>query len=202
VFAAIEGKPWDPQSLLDTINYLEKSPPLGQLRERANGRSPAAAGSAHALPHLLPDLRREIALLDGERPPGPVRVLIVEDDELVRSLLSAALDARKYEVETASNGLEAIFMLEHGHYDVALMDYRLPKIDGLVAAQLVQDLLPRLQRPRFIALTSAPELLRERDAGTASAFDAIVPKSSDMQYVVAAIERSVSYQLAHPFADA
>ena len=201
VFAAIEGKPWDPQSLLETIEQLEKSPPLGEMRASTAAGRAIASGTMHSLPVLVPDMRREIALLDGQRPPGPVRVLVVEDDELVRSLLSAALDARQYEVETASNGLEAIGMLEHGHYDVALMDYRLPKIDGLVTAQLVQDLLPRLQRPRFIALTSAPELLRERDTGRASAFDAIVPKSSDMQYVVAAIERSVSYQAQHPVAD-
>jgi len=188
LFAAVEGKPWDPQSLLDTINQLEKAAP------RRGAADAAVSGAINVLPQLVPDLRREIALLDGDRPPGPVRVLVVEDDELVRSLLSAALDARHYEVDTAGNGLDAIGMLEHGHYDVALMDYRLPKIDGLVTAQLVQDLLPRLHRPRFIALTSAPDLLRERDAGTASAFDAIVPKSTDMQYVVAAIERSVSFQ--------
>jgi CheY-like chemotaxis protein len=143
---------------------------------------------------LAPDLRREIALLNGRRPPGPVRILVVEDDDFVRSLLNAALRAEHYEVSAVNNGLDAIIELDHGHYDIALLDYRLPKIDGFVAAQLMGDLLPMVQRPRLIALTASPELLRERDLNAACGFDEIVPKTADMHDVIAAIERSVLAQ--------
>jgi CheY-like chemotaxis protein len=189
VFAAVEEKPWDPHTLLQTIGKLEKAALHGDASGKAGfGRSPS--GLLDVLPRLAPDLRREIALLDGERPPGPARILIVEDDDLVRSLLSAALRAEHYEVSTAISGLDALLALEQNHYDIALMDYRLPKIDGLVAAQLMTDLLPRLQQPRLIALTSTPDSLAEREH---SLFDAIVPKSADMHYVLAAIERSISH---------
>jgi len=113
----------------------------------------------------------------------------VEDDHFVRSLLSAALRAQHYEVLDVYNGIDAIIVLEHGHYDIALLDYRMPKIDGFVAAQLMIDLLPSVQQPKLIALTASPELLRERDLSAALKFDAIVPKSSDMQHVIAAIEQ-------------
>jgi CheY-like chemotaxis protein len=138
---------------------------------------------------LAPDLRREIALLDGRRPPGPVRILIVEDDDFVRSLLSAALRAERYEVHGVCNGLDAIIALDHGHFDIALLDYRMPKIDGYVAAQLMSALLPSIQQPRLIAVTASPDLLRERDLNATCSFDAIVPKSSDMHQVIAAIEQ-------------
>ena len=196
VFAAVEAKPWDPHSLLQTIARMEKTGQSGAVRHPSHTwKQPASgAGAAEIMARLAPDLRREISLLDGRRPPGPVRILIVEDDDFVRSLLNAALRAERYEVNAVNNGLDAIIELEHGHYDIALLDYRLPKIDGFVAAQLMGDLLPMVQRPRLIALTASPELLRERDLNAPCGFDAIVPKTADMRHVIAAIERSVSAQ--------
>ncbi len=192
VFAAVEAKPWDPHTLLEIIGRMEKAGTSGLRGRRV--RSSSSDGAAQIMARLAPDLRREIALLDGRRPPGPVRILIVEDDDFVRSLLSVALRAERYEVHAVSNGLDAIIELEQGHYDVALLDYRLPKIDGFVAAQLMGDLLPAVQQPRLIALTATPELLRERGVNALRGFDAIVPKSSDMHHVIAAIERSLNAQ--------
>jgi CheY-like chemotaxis protein len=196
VFAAVEAKPWDPHSLLETIGKIEIAGLSGALKYGVPSWKQATSrtGSGEIMARLAPDLRREIALLDGRRPPGPVRILIVEDDDFVRSLLNAALRAEHYEVSAVNNGLDAIIELEHGHYDIALLDYRLPKIDGFVAAQLMGDLLPVVQRPRLIALTGSPESLRERDLNAACGFDAIVPKTAAMHHVLAAIERSVSTQ--------
>jgi CheY-like chemotaxis protein len=192
VFAAIEEKPWDPQALVQTLDAFENAPPAGFSHVVSGPGLPGGAFESARL--LVPDMRREIALLSGQRPPGPTRVLVAEDDELLRSLLTAALDARQYEVHSASNGLDALLMLGQRHYDIAIMDYRLPKIDGLAAAQLVRDLLPKLQRPRLIALTSSPKTVRDEDGGPPFAFDAVVSKSHDLQHVLAAIDRSLGYQ--------
>ena len=181
VFAAVESKPWNPHTLLEMISRMEKS---GRVHESGWGD-----GAAGIMARLAPDLRREIAILNGRRPPGPARILIVEDDDFVRSLLSAALRAAHYEVHGVCNGLDAIIALDHSHYDIALLDYRMPKIDGFVAAQLMIDLLPSVQQPKLIALTASPDLLRERDLSAPLTFDAIVPKSCDMQHVIAAIEQ-------------
>jgi len=183
VFAAVESKPWDPHTLLEILGKMEKSSVCGP-----------GEGAAGIMARLAPDLRREIALLDGRRPPGPARILIVEDDDFVRSLLSTALRAKRYEVHAVCNGLDAIIALDHGHYDIALLDYRMPKIDGFVAAQLMSDLLPSVQQPKLIALTASPDLLRERDLKAAQNFDAIVPKSSDMHHVIATIEQCLARQ--------
>jgi CheY-like chemotaxis protein len=193
VFAAVEAKPWDPHSLLETIGKMEK----GNFASNAQHRSLSwhhkeAGGSQNIMARLAPDLRREIALLDGRRPPGPTRILIVEDDDFVRSLLTAALRSEHYEVSAVTNGLDAIIELDHGHYDIALLDYKMPKIDGFVAAQLMGDLLPLVQRPRLIALTASPESLIEHDTNEAHCFDEIVPKTAEMQHVIAAIERCVN----------
>jgi CheY-like chemotaxis protein len=188
VFAAIEEKPWDPRSLIETLDFFERTPSLFP-----DDVPPSPAGVFEAAGLLAPDLRREIALLSGHRPPGPARILIAEDDELMRSLLTAALDARCYDVDAVPNGLDALIKLGQRQYDVALMDYRLPKIDGLVAAQLVRDVLPRIQRPRLIALTSSPKLVREEDEGPPFAFDAVISKDMDLRHILGAIERSLDY---------
>jgi len=197
VFAAVEAKPWNPHLLLETIGKIEKSGFCGRLWTHAH-RAGCDYGAAEIMARLAPDLRREIALLDGRRPPGPARILIVEDDDFVRSLLSTALRAEHYEIHAVGNGLDAITALDQGHYDIALLDYRMPKIDGFVAAQLMCDLLPRVQQPKLIGLTASPELLRERALNAAQHFDAIVAKSSDMHQVIAAIKQCLSEQQDGP----
>jgi len=187
VFAAIEEKPWDPNSLIETLNFFAATPSGGPVRGATgtDGLSPAE--------RLVPDLRREIAYSATYRRPGRSRLLVAEDDELVRSLLTAALGARQYEVDWASNGLDALIMLAQRPYDLALLDYRLPKIDGLVAAQLARDLLPTPARPRLIALTSSPKLVRDEDGGPPFAFDSVISKTHDLNFILAAIDRSLGF---------
>jgi CheY-like chemotaxis protein len=203
VFAAIEEKPWDPKSLIETLDFFGNGPVAAPDRAAASplhgsghagGRGGGRAGGAVPTAGLLvPDMRREIAFLSGQRPPGPSRILVAEDDELLCSLLTVALSARNYEVDSVSNGLDALIMLGQRPYDIALMDYRLPKLDGLIAAQLARDLLPKLQRPRLISLTSSPKLVRDEDEGPPFAFDAVISKTHDLQHILAAIDRSLSY---------
>lgn len=192
VFAAIEEKPWDPKSLIETLDYFGNAPVAASQRaDTIHGRSGGAVPTASL---LVPDMRREIAFLSGQRPPGPSRILVAEDDELLCSLLTVALGARNYEVDSVSNGLDALIMLGQRPYDLALMDYRLPKLDGLIAAQLARDLLPKPNRPRLISLTSSPKLVRDEDEGPPFAFDAVISKTHDLQHILAAIDRSLGYQ--------
>lgn len=68
----------------------------------------------------------------------PIRVLVVEDNEDHALLLQRAFRGKKWAVDIAANGNDALAMLEKP-YDVVLLDYRLPDIDGL-------DLLDRIRR--------------------------------------------------------
>ena len=125
--------------------------------------------------------------------PMPSRILIAEDDELQGSLLQAAVARRGYQVDMVADGLEAVRRLRSGDYDVALLDYSLPELDGLAAARLTQDLLADDRRPRLIAITASTELLQERDnrAGGPSSFDMIVSKASGIPAMLTAIENAL-----------
>jgi DNA-binding response OmpR family regulator len=64
-------------------------------------------------------------------------VLIVDDEPMVREVLSAYLERDGYRVASANDGAEALRMLRLGRPDVVVLDLMLPKVDGLaVLAQL------------------------------------------------------------------
>jgi CheY-like chemotaxis protein len=58
------------------------------------------------------------------------RILAVENDELVRSFLEDGLIMAGYDVDTASNGREALQRIDQGVYDLIICDVRMPELDG------------------------------------------------------------------------
>jgi DNA-binding NarL/FixJ family response regulator len=80
-------------------------------------------------------------------PQGRVRVLIVDDHELVREGLKALLsrDPAIDVVGEASTGLEALELVPRVLPDVALMDLRMPVMDGAEATARIRDAYPRVQ---------------------------------------------------------
>ena len=59
------------------------------------------------------------------------RVLVVDDDASLRSLLSVLLRYEGYNVFEAGDGLEAVHELKKRHFDVVISDYRMPRFDGM-----------------------------------------------------------------------
>jgi len=177
VFSAIEPKPWDPAALL---RHIRADP------DEAEADSPP--GAACGTETLWPPTRDT----GHDMPRGGLespRVLLVEDDDLPRAMVKAALAARGCRIDEAQDGLQAVIMMGETAYDAAIIDYGLPKLNGAAAARLVQDLLARPDRPKLIALTASPAALREKIDGLASAFSEIIAKSEGIDAVVAAVER-------------
>jgi CheY-like chemotaxis protein len=121
-----------------------------------------------------------------------VRILIVEDDSLQAEILAAALTAAGFEADTVAEGLGGVWKAREGRYDVVLMDYQLPEIDGYAAARLIGDFMSGHARPVLIALTATPDQLNARQSGTASAFDAVLPKSPDLSGLFATITQCLA----------
>jgi DNA-binding NarL/FixJ family response regulator len=72
-------------------------------------------------------------------PPHPIRVLVVDDQELVRSGFCVILDTAEgiTVVGEAANGEAALAAVAAHHPDVVLMDIRMPVMDGLEATRLL-----------------------------------------------------------------
>jgi len=81
------------------------------------------------------------------------RILLVEDNEMNRDMLSRRLTRRGFEVSLAMDGREGVDKAKAGDYDLVLMDMSLPEIDGWEATrQLRGD--PNTERLPIIALTA------------------------------------------------
>jgi DNA-binding NarL/FixJ family response regulator len=76
-----------------------------------------------------------------------VRVLVVDDHELTRFSLSLALRSQKdlEMVGLASNGKEAIDLVERHHPDVVILDLQMPVMDGLSASTHIKAIHPEIQ---------------------------------------------------------
>ena len=70
------------------------------------------------------------------------RVLIVDDEQSLRDLLSIALGDEGWEVLTASSGDEAVEKLQVEPVDVVVSDIRMPGIDGLELLRIVTETAP------------------------------------------------------------
>jgi len=68
-----------------------------------------------------------------------VRIMIIEDDGEMRSLLKDFLEEEGFETDSASNGVDALGRLSKDHFDLVITDIRMPGLTGL-------DLLPRIRR--------------------------------------------------------
>ncbi|MBL8629578.1 MAG: response regulator [Rhodospirillaceae bacterium] len=71
------------------------------------------------------------------RPQGRAagRVLLVDDDPLIRTLLAACLKAAGFSICEAGNGLECLREVEAQSFDVIFMDIVMPEMNGIVATQ-------------------------------------------------------------------
>jgi len=87
-----------------------------------------------------------------------VSVLIVEDNVINQELMLEILQEQGMQVDLASNGAEAIAMLDNKEYNLVLMDCQMPVMDGFSATRIIRE-NPRLSELPIIAMTanSSPE---------------------------------------------
>jgi two-component system sensor histidine kinase/response regulator len=124
---------------------------------------------------------------------APPYILIVEEDFRQRRVLRSALEANGYMVETASDGVQAVHMIHTGSFDLVLMSYLLPGLDGLAAARLILDIMSESVRPQMIALTAVPGQLNHRQEDSGSVFDEVVAKSSGLPALLATVARHLHF---------
>jgi len=81
------------------------------------------------------------------------RILLVEDNEMNRDMLSRRLQRKGYEVTMAVDGRQGVDMARSGSYDLILMDMSLPEIDGWEATRQLRA-APETKTVPIIGLTA------------------------------------------------
>ncbi len=81
------------------------------------------------------------------------KILLVEDNEMNRDMLSRRLQRRGYNVEMAVDGRQGVEMAKTGQYDLVLMDMSLPELDGWGATRELRA-EPATRELPIIALTA------------------------------------------------
>jgi two-component system response regulator AtoC len=100
----------------------------------------------------------------------PTRVLVVDDEESLRHMLSLALSRDGYHVWTASGGREGLELLRQGEpFDICLTDVRMPGMDGLAFVEEGVKLGDRA--PTFIAMSAYGDEKLAVEALRRGAFD-------------------------------
>ena len=116
----------------------------------------------------------------------PIRILVAEDEALIRMDLVEMLQEAGYEVVAqATNGSEAIALATEHRPDIAILDVKMPVLDGISAAEKIISIAPVLMLTAF----SQRELIeRARDAGVM----AYVVKPFTVGDLIPAIEIAIS----------
>ena len=118
------------------------------------------------------------------------RVLVVDDDENIRKVEVAILEDEGYTVESAGTAKEAIEKSKRKFFNVALIDIRLPDMEGIELLTKFRDTTPKMRK---IIVTGYPTLQNAMDAVNKGA-DAYIVKPFDVEKVLNTIEQQLSKQ--------
>ena len=72
------------------------------------------------------------------------RILVIDDDEAIRSVLTILLGQKAHQVVTAQDGRRGLKALESDHFDLLIVDIFMPEMDGLEAIRLARKSKPDL----------------------------------------------------------
>lgn len=114
------------------------------------------------------------------------RILLVEDNEMNRDMLSRRLIRKGYDVAMATDGRQGVDMARSGEYDIVLMDMSLPEIDGWEATRRLKQAVETKALP-IIALT-AHAMAGDRDKALEAGCDDYDTKPIDLPRLLGKIE--------------
>jgi DNA-binding response OmpR family regulator len=107
------------------------------------------------------------------------RILVIDDEAGVRSLLAEILSTQGHTVDQTSDGSEGLALLEHNRYDLVITDLGMPEVTGWEVARVVKARWPS---SRVILVTGWGESVK-REATAEQGVDALLCKPFKVQEV-------------------
>jgi diguanylate cyclase (GGDEF)-like protein len=163
--------------------YLESSERIRPVRRNAMRDENSESGAAAATPdeeHVRLGRARRV---EARR---QCRVLVVDDDDLVRSRLCSLLTAAHYEVEEAASVDEALRVLGRVPCHIVLTDWQMPDVDGLALCRQIRR--ARSDRYVYVMLLSVRGSARDVLEGLAAGADDYLVKGASVQEILARLQ--------------
>lgn len=117
--------------------------------------------------------------------PAKNRILVVDDEDALRTVLSSELEGEGYIVQMAGDGDEAIKILEKNSFDLILLDIKMPTVDGFEVLKFVKQHSPTT---KVIMLTGFADLKNAIESKKLGAED-FVSKPYDLVDLLTTVER-------------
>jgi two-component system response regulator AtoC len=121
---------------------------------------------------------------------NPAKILVVDDDESIRKSLTAVLRDEGYAVDVAASGGEAIRKSEETVYNLALIDIKLPDMEGIDILTRMKDTVPKVRK---IIMTGFPSVQNAIAAVNRKA-DAYLVKPLEVEKLLDTIREQLKLQ--------
>ena len=118
------------------------------------------------------------------------RILVVDDDDNIRMSLGTILRDEGYVVDLAVNGSEAIKKTESAVFNVALIDIKLPDMEGIELLTRIRDTVPKVRK---IIMTGFPSL-KNAIAAVNNKADAYLLKPVELEKLLGTIREQLDLQ--------
>jgi len=73
----------------------------------------------------------------------PIDILVVDDEHVMRSLLTDVLEEKGYKVQSVQNGKEALDVMKDKHFQIIFMDVHMPIMNGIETLKAVKNFSPK-----------------------------------------------------------
>jgi diguanylate cyclase (GGDEF)-like protein len=123
----------------------------------------------------------------------PCRVLVVDDDELVRARLSSLLKTFQYDTEEAASGQEALRIMSESPCHIVLTDWQMPEMDGLSLCRHVRNV--RKDGYVYLLMLTVRDAKEDMLTGFAAGADDYMVKGAPVRELVARLE--VARRITH-----
>lgn len=111
-------------------------------------------------------------------------ILVVDDDKNIRKLMQAVLEAEKYKVFTACDGMQALEVLENNFVDLVILDVMMPNMDGYEFTEYIRKTNNNLP----ILMVSAKHLPSDKHKGFIAGTDDYITKPIDEEEMLLRIK--------------
>lgn len=115
------------------------------------------------------------------------KILIIDDEKVIRSTLKEILEYENYEIFEAQDGVEGLKMIEGQDFDLVLCDIKMPKMDGL---EVIDKVSKMDKQPQFIMISAHGSIESAVEATKKGAFD-FIPKPPDLNRLLLTVRNAL-----------